>query len=130
MGCEPQPVGELAEAFAGFADQLLDRLRRLEERVLALEVVIATMVRDEVTGPELRRTVMQRLGTEIRQSIIANSSSLEAAAALVGAMLELLPEPKPERKGEQPEPPVEARTAAEAAVPLTRLDSAAPCRLQ
>ena len=97
MECEPQPVGELAEAFAGFADQLLDRLRRLEERVLALEVVIATMVRDEVTGPELRRTVMQRLGTEIRQSIIANSTSLEAASALIGTVLKLLPEDEAER---------------------------------
>ena len=113
MGCEP-PVGELAQTFMGYADELRERFRRLDGRVLALEVIIATLVRDEVTGSELRRTVMQKLGAEIRHAIIANSSSLEAAAALVGTMLELLPEPKPARKREQPEPPVEARTAAEA----------------
>ena len=92
MGCEP-PVGELAQTFMGYADELQERFRRLEGRVLALEVVIATLVRDEVTGSELRRTVMQKLGAEIRHAIIANSSSLEAAAALVGTMLELLPSP-------------------------------------
>ena len=96
MGCEP-PVGELAQTFMGYADELQERFRRLEGRVLALEVVIATLVRDEVTGSELRRTVMQKLGAEIRHAIIANSSSLEAASALIGTVLKLLPEDEAER---------------------------------
>jgi hypothetical protein len=98
MEGEPPQVGDLAQAFTGYADQVQGQFRRLERRVLALEVVIRTLVRDEVTGSELRRAVIQWAGDEIRHCIVANSSNLQAAAAFLGTMLELLPESKAEKE--------------------------------
>jgi hypothetical protein len=103
MEGEPPQVSDLAKAFTGYADQVQGRLRRLERRVLALEVVIKTLVRDEVTGSELRRAVIQWAGDEMRHCIVANSSNLKAAAAFLGTMLELLPESKAEKEAPRTE---------------------------
>ena len=91
MGREA-PASELAQAFTSYADQLLDRLQRLERRALTLELVVEILVQDGAAGSQLRRAVLRKLEEELRHCVIANSPNLEAVAALAGMMLELLPD--------------------------------------
>jgi hypothetical protein len=109
MGCQP-PAQELAHAFLDYAescasadDQLLERIQRLEGRALALELVVKALVRDGAVGRNLRTTILHTLEREFSHCIGASSSYVEATAALVSTLLELLPESKPEQDKLRPE---------------------------
>ena len=60
MGREA-PASELAQAFTSYANQLLDRLQRLERRALTLELVVEILVQDGAAGFQLRRAVLRKL---------------------------------------------------------------------
>jgi len=137
MGYEPPPLGELAEAFTNFAEgvvsankELREQIERLQGRAVALELVVKALVTEGNTGYDLLRVVLRELDREFTEAVGPSSPHVEAAAGFVSTLLELLPDPKPERRRELPEPSVEPEAAAESPRSVDRLDSAAPCRLQ
>jgi hypothetical protein len=98
MGYEP-PLGELGQAFMSYAgscaladDQLLEHIQRLEGRVLALELVMRALVRGGAARPDFRSTVLQTLDAEFRDRIGSTSSHVNATAAFVSTLQDLLPE--------------------------------------
>jgi hypothetical protein len=98
MGYEPL-LGELGQAFMSYAgscaladDQLLEHIQRLEGRVLALELVMRALVRGGAARPDFRSTVLQTLDAEFRDRIGSTSSQVNATAAFVSTLQDLLPE--------------------------------------
>jgi hypothetical protein len=59
--------------------------------------VLKDLARSGAVGPRLRSAALRKLEEELTRRAVASSPRFEAAAAFVGALLELLPEP-PERK--------------------------------
>src|SRR5829696_6756345 len=94
-----RPLGELGQAFMGYAescisadDQLLEHAQHLEGRVLALELVVRALIRSGAARPDFRSTVLETLDEEFSNRVGSASSHVDVAAALITALKDLLPE--------------------------------------
>ena len=107
--------GELAQALLSFAEsvtsahnELRQQIERLQGRALALELVVNALVGEGNTGYNLLRSVLRELDRELIEGGDPSPPHVEAAAGFVSTLLELLPDPKPERRRELLQPPVAA----------------------